>query len=100
MPTVGVALQPLQVGSHLGGVLVAEGAIFLQGFTNDRVELRRNSRVLLTGQFRGLVEDGAIGRSVGISIERQAAAGHLVERHTEGKEVGAFVERFSRNLFR
>ena len=45
------------------------------------------------------MKDGPIGRSVGVSIEGRAAARHLIERHTERKKIGTFVEWLSRNLF-
>jgi hypothetical protein len=50
-------------------VLVSEGAIFLESFSHDPDELRRYLRVPLTGQFRVLVKDGSIGRSLRVSIE-------------------------------
>ncbi len=39
---IGVALQPFQVGAHLGSALVAQVAIFLQQFQDDLFELHRH----------------------------------------------------------
>ena len=37
----GVALEAFEVGAHVGGVLVAEVAIFFEGFVDDAFELGR-----------------------------------------------------------
>jgi len=42
---VRVALQPLQVGAHVGGVLIAKIAILLQSFVNDLFKLGWQVRV-------------------------------------------------------
>ena len=39
-----IPLQPLQVGSHVGGVLIAQIAIFLQRLVDDVVPVRRAHR--------------------------------------------------------
>ena len=57
-------VQPLQVSSHFGSALVAQVAVFLQGFDDDLVELRRKLRVPVTGQFRNFVKDGSKRRAV------------------------------------
>ena len=41
-PCLRVPLQPLQVGSHLRGMLIAQVAVFLQRLVDDVFQLRRN----------------------------------------------------------
>ena len=40
-PGIGVALQALQIGAHVGGVLVAQVAIFFERLVDDVFELAR-----------------------------------------------------------
>jgi len=44
----GVTLQSLQVSPNFGGMLITEGAIFLQGLADNLFQLRRKGRDLST----------------------------------------------------
>src|SRR5437868_7694737 len=37
---LGIALQPLQIGANVGGMLITKMAVFLKGLVDDRFELR------------------------------------------------------------
>ena len=56
-PRFGIPLQPLQVGAHVGGVLVAQVAVFLQRLVDDLFQLRRNITIETNRRGRIRIED-------------------------------------------
>jgi hypothetical protein len=56
---LGVAHQTLQIGAHLGGVLIADVSIFLQRFGDDALEVARRSGIQADGR-NGLTVQKAV----------------------------------------
>ena len=94
----GVASGALEVGTEVGGALVAEVAVFLHRLVDGVLEIGGNVGVEADG-FDGFaiydfVEDGAGG----VAFEGEKASGHFVEDDAEGKKIGARVEGFAEDL--
>ena len=95
-----VALEPLQVGAHLGSVLVAQVAIFLQALVDDPFEfdwevgIQAHRRYGVS--FKNAVEDD----SRTFPSERQRSRRHLVENGTEGKQITAGIQLLGAHLLR
>src|SRR5262249_62386150 len=45
LTALGVPLEPLQIGTNVGGVVVAQITVFLQSLMDDFFEFRRNVRI-------------------------------------------------------
>ena len=91
-------LHALQVGAHLGGVLVAQVAILLESFVDDLFELRRNVGIEADAERRSAIQNRVEDDCRGFAAERQRAGRHLVEHGAEGKQVGAGVEFLAARL--
>ena len=95
-----VALQPLQVGAQLGGALAAQLAVLLEGLAQNRLELSRQSRIQFDRWHRILIQDG-FEHDRGSSARKRLLAGrHLIQHHSERKEIGAMVQRLAARLLR
>ena len=97
-PGIGVALQPLQVGAHVGGGLVAQAWVLLQRLVDQVFQLGRNLRIEPHRRDRRFVQDGIEHRCAGVAAKRQCARQHLVENRAEGKQVGAHVQFLAQRL--
>ena len=53
-----VALQPLQVGPHLRGMLIAQVAVFLQSLIDDPFQFGRHSGIQPQRRSRRRIQDG------------------------------------------
>ena len=95
---VGITLQPLQVGSQVGRVLVAQVPIFLQRLVDDSLQLHRHFAVQPHRRGRALVQDGVKNGCRSVALEGQQPGGHFVEHGAEGKQVGTPVELFAQRL--
>ena len=82
-PRFGVALQPLQIRAHVGCVLVAQIAIFLQSFVDDLVQLGRHFGIQPNGGSGRPVQDGFENRCRAVATEGSLAGGHLIENGSE-----------------
>ena len=94
-----VALKALKIGADVGGVVVAEVAIFLEAFGDDFFELEREFGIEAERRSWFAAEDFFEDDAGGFAGEGQLASGHFVEDDGEGEEVGASVEIFAADLF-
>ena len=97
---VGVALQALQVGANVGGVLVAQVAIFLQRLVDDVFQLRWKVGIQSDWRNRCTIENRLKDQRRSFSAEGQRASGHLVKHHAEGKQIGAGIKFLALGLLR
>jgi hypothetical protein len=51
------AEHTFQIGAHIGGILVAQLAVFVEGFIDDLFELRRNVGIEASGRSRRALDD-------------------------------------------
>ena len=100
MSRFGVALQPLKIGANVGGVLVAQIAVLLQGFEDDVFELGRQIPVETNGRRRHRIEDGFENDAGTLAVKRHSAGSHLVENRSKGKKIGASVQFLGPYLLR
>ena len=94
-------LQPLQVGAHLRGVLVAQVAIFLQRLVDDVFQLGR--KVGIQPHRGNRVRDSESRRRSPpeLSPRKGNVPGrHLVEHGAEREQIGARVQLFRPRLLR
>ena len=80
-------------------MLVAEVAIFFEGFVDDAFEVRREIGVDACWRSGLTVEDGVEDVSSAVAAEWKLAGGHFVEDGAEGEQIGAGVEFLGACLF-
>lgn len=83
----------------VGGMLVAETAIFFEALVDDVLELMGKIRIDLSDGDGVVFEDAAENDTRALAGEWEMAGGHFVENDAERKEVGARVELLGANLF-
>ncbi len=88
---VRIALQPAQVGAHLGSALVAQIAILLERFVDHAVEFGGKHRIEPRRRHRRTIEDGIEDHRGRAALERQRSGGHLIEHGPEREEVAARI---------
>jgi hypothetical protein len=81
-------------------MLIAEMAIFLEGFQNDLFEPRGQCRPDLLRPAGLLVQDGAGNHRAGCAAKRRLAGGHLVQHESEREQIRADVDVFAAQLLR
>ncbi|HUI77606.1 MAG TPA: hypothetical protein VLY24_06805 [Bryobacteraceae bacterium] len=81
-------------------MLVAQVAVFFQGFVDDRFELRRKLGVEAEWRSGIIVKDGVEQERGGGAVKWQSAGGHFVEHGTEGEDIAAPIEFLAPRLFR
>lgn len=96
---VGVALDALQVGTQVGGALIAEVAILFESFGDDVGQFFGQVGIEANRRNRCAFEDGLEDERGSIPAKGQGAGGHFVENGAEGKEIGAGVEFLAGGLF-
>ena len=94
-----VALQPLQFRPHLGGVLVAQIAVFFQRPVDDALQFCRQVRVQGCGRCRSAVEDSFKDNARGVTPEWQYPGCHLVQHRAKREEIGADIQFLATHLF-
>ena len=94
----GVALEAGEVGSQIGGALIAQGAIFLQGFVDDALQIGGHVGIEAHRRDGGCVENGFEDLGGTAAVKGERAGRHLVENDAEGEEIGAGVEIFGARL--
>ena len=99
-PRVGFALQPLQVGTHVCSVLVAQITIFFQSLINDVFQFWRKVRVQTNRRNWIARQNFMTNHSRTFSAKRQDSRGHLVEHRAEGKQIAARIEFLGPHLLR
>ena len=100
MPALGVPLQPLQIRSHVGCVLVAQIAVFLQSLVDDPFQFGGNSGFSRTAeQVRG---SGSHRRSLAVLSPRNGnvPGGHLIEDSAKGEQISARIQFLGPRLLR
>src|SRR6202046_4793392 len=83
-----VTLEALQFSAKIGGVLVAQIAVFLQRAINNFLELGRNIRIQAHRRDRFAIQDSFEHYTGSISTKREGARGHFVEHHPGGEKSG------------
>ena len=90
----------MQIGAYLRRVLIAEMAIFLEGFQNDVFEPCGQRRPDLSRPAGLLVQDRAGNHGAGCAAESRPACGHLVQHKSEREQIRADVDVFAAQLLR
>ena len=99
--SIRVPLQPLQVGSHVRGVLVAQFAVFLQRLVDDVVPVRPARRDSAARAAVGARFRMASKMSAEVSPRNGSVPGrHLVQHRAEGKQIGARIQFLALGLLR
>jgi len=93
-----VALQPLKVGSYVGGALVAEIAVLLQSLVDDALQLCWKVRVQADRRSRNLVQNRVENCRRSATFEGKAPGAHLVQYDSERKNVGARIQFLGQGL--
>ncbi len=80
-----IALQPLQVGPHVGGMLVSHISILLQRLVDDVFQLGRKVWIQLERRSRTLSQKHREDYCRRIAHERLPSRCHLIQDSTERK---------------
>ena len=91
---VGVALQALQIGAHVGGMLVTQIAVLLQRLVNDAFHLRRQIGIQPDRRRGQLFQNRIEDQRRSVAAERQRAGRHLIQHRAKGKQIGARIQFF------
>src|SRR6516225_2426702 len=94
-----VALEAPEVGTKFGSGVVAQVAIFLEGFIEDALEFGGNGGVEARGFGGVLVQDCVKNTAARVAGEGKKAGGHFVEDDAERKKIGARIEGLAQDLF-
>ena len=94
----GFALEAFEVGAEIGSVLIAEVAVFFEGFVDDAFEFGRDFRVEANRCGRVSMENAVEYRGRSVALEREGSGGHFVENRSEREKIGPNVERFPERL--
>src|SRR5207302_8689068 len=89
-----------EVGAHFRGDLVADVAIFFEGFVEDTLEFGRRAGIQGDGSYRRAVQDVVKDDGAGAARERELAGGQLIEDAAEREEIASSVEFLAARLFR
>src|SRR5450631_3068037 len=84
---ISVALQTFEVGAQFGGSLAPQLAVLLQSLVEDRLQLRRQSRVQLDWRCGHLVQNGFKDDGGSGPQKRLPASRHFVKNDTEGEQI-------------
>ena len=95
-----LTLQPLQIGAHIGSVLVTQVAIFFQSFIDNAFQFAGQVRIQPHRRHWRLVQDGFEQQRSRVPAERQRACRHLVQHRAKRKQIGARIERLAARLLR
>jgi hypothetical protein len=95
-PGFGVALQPLQIGAHVSGVLVAQVAVLLESLVDDASSLGGTSGVEPHRGKQARVQNGIEDNRRAFAAEGQLAGGHLIEHGAERKQIVRASSSFAR----
>jgi hypothetical protein len=87
----------LKVGAKLGGVLVAQVAIFLQALADNSLQVGWQVRVQSHCRCWHPVKNGFEDHSRAFTSEWQDPSRHLIEYCPEGKQIDAHVQFFGRS---
>ncbi len=95
-----VAIDPLQVGAHLGGILIAQVAVFLQRLVDHLFQPGRQIGIQPHRSNRKPVHDAIEDHGRGVAAEGQLSGRHLVKHDAERKQIGACVKGLRPDLLR
>src|SRR5438105_10893029 len=99
-PRVGVALQPLQVGSHLCPALIAQIAVFLQSLVYDPFQFRWQVAIEANWGRWHRIEYCFEDDSRAFAMKGQCSRRHLIQYRAEGEQIGAGIEFLGAYLLR
>jgi hypothetical protein len=85
------ALEAFEIGAKVRSVLVAQVAVFLQGFVNDALEFFGNFGVEAHRRNGSPVQDAVENCGRGVALERESTGGHFIENRAEGEEIAARI---------
>jgi hypothetical protein len=95
---LGLSFQPLQIGSNVRRVLVAQLSVFLQCFIDDAFEIAWKIRIQPHRSNRGFVQNRIKQNGSRITAKREHASRHLVEHCAKGKQVSTRIKLLSFGL--
>src|SRR5262249_32206466 len=95
---VGIALQSLQVGTHVGGDLIAQVSVFLQCLADDVFQLGRQVRIQAHSRRWCPVENGFEDHSRSVTPKRKHTRTHLVQNCAEREQVSASIKFLATHL--
>src|SRR3954454_14187320 len=82
-PGIGIALQALEIGANLGGVLVPQFPIFLQRFVNDALKFGGDFGIEANGCWRSVMEYGIENVAGALTAKRRLRRDHFIEDGAE-----------------
>src|SRR6202044_2641543 len=85
---------------HIGGMLIAQGLVLLQGFVDGSFEVGGNLMIQTHRRCRYFAENAVKNGCRSSALEWQSPGGHLIEHNPKREEVGAGIEFFSEHLLR
>ena len=91
VPTLRVALQPLQIRSHVGCVLITQIAVFLQSLVDDLFQLGRHVGIQSHGRNRCPVQDRIEDGGCTVPTKWQLAGGHLIEDSSKREQIRSCI---------
>ncbi len=100
MPRFGFPFQPLQVGPHVSGVLIAHLAILFQSLADNFFQLGRKIRVQADRGNRITIQNLAEDDCRTLAPEGQRARRHLVQHRAEGKQIAPRIQLLRARLLR
>src|SRR5882724_2540758 len=93
-----IALQSLECCLQIGGALIPQISVLLQGLPNDPAELLRQRRIDLIHRHRISIEDGFKYDRRCLPLDGKDAGRHLIQDGAERKKVRARVRDLSSRL--
>ena len=94
------ALEDLHLRAHFRGGLITEVPVFFQRTIENALQLRRQIGIQLQRRHRLPIQDALENNRRGVAVEGLLAGGHLIERRSKRKQVGAAVEFLAPGLLR
>ena len=93
-------MHALQVSANLGGTLVAQLAIFFEGFVDNLFELRRQLWIQPHRCHRYAVEDRFRKHAQSVAPKGQNPTHHFIEHDAKRKQVGTSIQILTPHLLR
>ncbi len=95
---VEITLEALQIGAHLGSVLVAQVAIFFERLVDDVLKLERQVGIQADRHQGSAIQDGVEDHAGSVAAKGREPGSHFVEDDAEGEKIGAGIEVLAPHL--
>ncbi len=95
-----IALQALQIGADLRGVLVTQFAVLFQRLADDFIQLRREFRTNPCERNRRSVQNRIMDDRGTAARKRHSASRHFVQHRAKREQIRSCIEFFAASLFR